>query len=33
MEVPVERVLASSPPVGWNSFSGYGVYLHGQGGI
>ena len=30
MEVPVERVLASSPPMGWNSFDSYGVYLHEQ---
>jgi len=30
IEVPVERVLASSPPMGWNSFDSYGVYLHEQ---
>ena len=23
-------MLASSPPMGWNSFDSYGVYLHEQ---
>ena len=30
MEDSVDRVLASSPPMGWNSFDSYGVYLHEQ---
>lgn len=25
---PVQETLAQTPPMGWNSFSSYGVYLH-----
>ena len=26
--VPAKEQLAATPPMGWNSFNSYGVYLH-----